>query len=160
MLSRWQPTTCSPRDKVSTGKHGRANKRPPRKLVLSTFGFLANNIFVLLGFLVLCNLYIPVVESGQVSPSSVTGLGKPISSTTGKDGGSGRGAVTDDGELPSHRHQHSYHRHHRHTTSGKPQSASSSTTSASYGYLHDYYQGSIDILSPLEIKTSKNKSQT
>lgn len=129
--------------KPLSGKGGGNNKRPQRKLVSYGDGYVESIMFLLVLFLFLSIHCIGFVHGGQVSPSSVTGLGKAISSSSsssGKDGGGSRSSVAalDDSELSSS-HHHNYHRHHRQGSSGKtsPHHSSSVSTSASYGY-QDY----------------------
>ncbi len=137
-------TVYSSTAKPLSGKYGGSNKRQRRKLVSWGDGCVESILLLLVLFLFLSIQCIGLADGGQVSPSSVTGLGKAISSSSpssGKDSGGSRssGAAIDDSELSSH-HQHNYHRHHRHGSSGKtlPQHSSSSvSTSASYGY-QDY----------------------
>lgn len=135
-------TVDSSTTKPLSGKYGGNNKRQRRKFVSYGGGCVESILLLLVSFLFLSIQCIGLAHGGQVSPSSVTGLGKAISSSSpssGKDGGGSRSSVAslDDRELSS---QHNYHRHHRHGSSGKtlPQHSSSSvSTSASYGY-QDY----------------------
>lgn len=144
-------TTSTPNTKPLSGnKHGSSgNKRQRRKFVLYKNGLVANTLALLVLFLFLSIHSIGLVQCGQVSPSSVPGLGKAgggAASSSGKEGTNGRGGLgaLDDSELSSahYHHHHNYHRHHRHSSSGKnlpsSSSSSSSTTSASYGYQPEY----------------------